>query len=115
MGETTQRRANGKLGTSAKARRDSQDRPARLVARNKNYIPVVIDARYVSDYKIHVIFNNGEERIADFSKWGLGRGMYKPLKDKEYFKKFFVDGWTISWPNGADIAPETLYEEGELI
>lgn len=78
-------------------------------------MPVVIDARYISDYKVHVVFNNGEERIADFSKWGLGRGMYKPLKDKKYFKKFFLDGWTISWPNGADIAPETLYEESEPV
>lgn len=75
-------------------------------------MPVVIDAKYVSDYKIHVVFNNGEERIADFSNWGIGRGVYEPLKDKKYFKTFFVDGWTISWPNGADIAPETLYEEG---
>jgi Protein of unknown function (DUF2442). len=78
-------------------------------------MPVVIDAKYVSDYKIRVVFNNGEERIADFSKWNLGRGMYKPLKDKAYFKKFFLDGWTISGPNGADIAPETLYEEGEPV
>jgi len=74
-------------------------------------MPVVIDAKYVGDYKIHVTFNNGEERVADFSKWGIGQGVYKPLKQKAYFKKFFVDGWTISWPNGADIAPETLYDE----
>ena len=78
-------------------------------------MPVVVDAHYVADYKIHVIFNNGEERIADFSHWGLGQGVYKPLKDKKYFKKFFVDGWTISWPNGADIAPETLYDESEPV
>lgn len=78
-------------------------------------MPVVVGAEYLSDYKIHVIFNNGEERIADFAKWGLGRGVYKPLEDKAYFKKFFVDGWTISWPNGADIAPETLYEESEPV
>ena len=83
--------------------------------RKTNYMPVVIDAKYISDYKIHVTFNNGEERIADFSNWGIGRGVYKPLKDKAYFKKFFVDGWTISWPNGADIAPETPYEEGEPV
>ncbi|MBP9664861.1 MAG: DUF2442 domain-containing protein [Pyrinomonadaceae bacterium] len=74
-------------------------------------MPVVIDAKYVSGYKILITFDNGEQRIADLKEkqW---RGVFKPLKDKTYFKKFFVDGWTISWPNGADIAPETLYEEG---
>ncbi|MCA1609254.1 MAG: DUF2442 domain-containing protein [Acidobacteria bacterium] len=50
--------------------------------------------------------------MVDCSKW-IGGGVFEPLKDKKYFRKFFVDGWTISWPNGADIAPETLYEEGE--
>jgi hypothetical protein len=79
-----------------------------------DYMPVVIGADYVSDYKIKVTFDNGEQRIADFSKWLQGE-IFEPLKNKEYFKNFFVDGWTISWSNGADIAPETLYLEGETV
>ena len=79
-----------------------------------NYLPVVIDAKYISDYKIEITFDNGIERVVDFSKWLKGE-VFEPLKDQEYFKKFFVDGWTVSWPNGADIAPETLYEESMLL
>lgn len=75
-----------------------------------NYIPVVIEAKYITDYRISITFDNGVKKTADFSKWLKG-DIFEPLKDKEYFKKFFVDGWTISWPNGADISPETLYEE----
>lgn len=78
------------------------------------YMPVVIDAKYISDYKIRVTFDNGEERVVDLAG-KLDRGVFLPLKDKNYFKKFFVDGWTISWPNGADIAPETLYTESEPV
>lgn len=77
-----------------------------------SYMPVVIDAQYVSDYKIKITFDNGEKKIADFSRWLKGE-IFEPLKDKNYFQKFFVDGWTISWSNGADIAPETLYSESE--
>ena len=78
------------------------------------YMPVVIDAEYLSEYKIKVTFDNGEEKIADCEKWIDGE-VFEPLKEIEYFKKFFVDGWTVSWPNGADIAPETLYSGSEPI
>ena len=79
-----------------------------------DYMPIVIDATYVSDYKIKITFDNGEQKIADFSKWLKGE-VFEPLKDLEVFRNFFVDGWTIAWSNGADVAPETLYLESKPV
>jgi len=73
------------------------------------YLPVVVSAKYKRDYLIEVEFDNGVRKILDFSKW-LNGPIFEPLKDKKYFKNFFLDGWTVAWPNGADVAPETLYE-----
>ena len=73
------------------------------------YLPVVVEAVYVGDYTIKLEFDNGEKRVIDCEPWLKG-DIFQPLKDKDYFQKFFVDGWSISWPNGADIAPETLYK-----
>lgn len=76
------------------------------------FMPAVIKAEYRSEYRIHVTFNDNSEKTIDFKDWLQGP-IFEPLKDIEYFKRFFVDGWTISWPNGADIAPETLFEYEE--
>lgn len=73
------------------------------------YLPSVIKARYVRDYIIETTFDDGTTKAIDFANW-LDGPVFEPLKDKKYFRKFFLDGSTVAWPNGADIAPEALYD-----
>ena len=75
------------------------------------FLPLVAYAEYVSGYIIKLRFNDGKEKMVDFQQWLTGP-VFHPLKNKTKFKKFFIDGGTIAWPNGADIAPETLYFKG---
>lgn len=70
--------------------------------------PSVTAARHLADYRLEVTFADGTQKRIDFSQWFKGP-VFEPLKDVNYFKQFIVDGWTVSWPNGADIAPEALY------
>ena len=75
-------------------------------------IPRVIDAKYVVNYTLHIRFSDGSEGEIDFEE-ELDGEIFKPLKDISYFKKFTVNQelHTVIWPNGADFAPEFLYEK----
>ena len=70
----------------------------------------VVEARHVRDYVIRLRFADGVEGDVDLKDELYGE-VFEPLKDKEFFKSFLVhpDWHTISWPNGADFAPEFLY------
>jgi hypothetical protein len=73
------------------------------------FLPCVIKAEYRGEYRIRVTFNDCSEKTIDFGEW-LEGPIFEPLKDPGYFGSFFIDGGTVAWPNGADVAPETLYE-----
>ena len=73
------------------------------------FLPHVVQATYEKAFRIRLRFNDGVEGSVDFEPWLTGE-VFAPLKKTMYFRKFFLDGGTVVWPNGADIAPETLYE-----
>ncbi len=74
-----------------------------------SFLPSVIRAEYCGGHRIHMTFNDNSEKTIDFRQW-LEGPVFEPLKKPSYFRRFFLEGGTVAWPNGADIAPETLYE-----
>lgn len=68
-------------------------------------------AEYLRDYIIRVSFNNGISGEVDLTDELEGE-VFGPLADVELFKSFEVDPVleTIVWKNGADLAPEFLFE-----
>jgi hypothetical protein len=74
------------------------------------FLPCVVRAESRGGCKIHLTFNDGLQSTVDFSRW-LDGPVFEPLKDPAYFQRFFIEGGTVAWPNGADVAPETLHEQ----
>ncbi len=70
----------------------------------------IIKAKIIKDYTVEVVFNDLKHGVIDLRQY-LGKGIFKELVNKNKFKRMKVDAelGTICWPNGADIAPDTLY------
>ncbi len=71
----------------------------------------VTKAEYLRDFKVLVEFNDGVLKTIDLENELIGF-VFEPLKDQNYFKTFTIKYNTIEWDNGADFAPEYLYEIG---
>jgi len=71
----------------------------------------VINAEYLNAYRIKLDFNNGSTKTVDL-KDELTGNIFEPLKQQDFFKNFKIKYNTIEWENGADFAPEYLYEIG---
>jgi len=70
----------------------------------------IVRAKYVDNYCVFLSFNDGYEGRVDLASELEGQ-IFEPLKDIENFKKFTLEGHTLSWANGADFAPEFLREK----
>ena len=80
-----------------------------MPAMKKLVAPTAVEV--IGEHKLRVTFKDGLVGDIDFTgrHW---RGVSEPLADPAFFAKAFFDpeGRTVAWPNGFDMAPETLYE-----
>ena len=74
----------------------------------------VKDVKAMDNYKLILTFENNEKRLFDMTPY-LELGVFKTLKGENLFKTVKVSFDTIEWSNGADIDPETLYENSHSI
>ena len=73
----------------------------------------VSEARHVEGYKLELVFENGKTGIIDLNEYVHKGGIFGRFSDRGYFMQFYVNKeiGTLCWPDGVDIAPETLYHE----
>lgn len=70
--------------------------------------PRVKQVTATDDYKLDLVFTNGEHGIYDCSSL-LDFGVFRELREKSYFKQARVEYGTVTWPHEQDICPDTLY------
>ncbi len=71
----------------------------------------VIDVDYIKDYELLLTFSDGCRRKVDLKPYLTG-DVFGELLDKGKFIQYGLTRTTIEWANGADLAPEFLYEIG---
>lgn len=85
------------------------------IACSKGKKPAYPQATFVGpldDYKIYVELSDGRTGAFDLKPY-LDQGVFRELRDKNYFANVRITLGTVTWPHGQDIAPETLASELE--
>ena len=72
----------------------------------------IVSAKPLGGYRLHLCFEDGVQGVVDLESVISFRGVFAPLKDPVYFARVRVDPelGSVSWPNGADVDPDALYE-----
>ncbi|HWY86218.1 MAG TPA: DUF2442 domain-containing protein [Gemmataceae bacterium] len=71
----------------------------------------VSSVRPLDDYRLEVSFDDGTSGVVSLKDRLFGP-MFEPLREVTLFRQVRVDEFgAVSWPNGADLAPDALYEK----
>lgn len=75
------------------------------------------EVEHLGDYRLRVRFADGLVTVVDLAERLAGPvgPMFEPLRDLAFFAQAAVDPelGTVVWPNGADLAPDTLHDAAE--
>jgi hypothetical protein len=66
------------------------------------------------DHTLEIEFTSGETGIYDCQPL-LDFGIFKELRDLDYFRQVRAEGGTVVWPHEQDICPDTVYQDSKII
>jgi uncharacterized protein DUF2442 len=77
----------------------------------ENEILHILSAEVCGEHRLYLEFDDQTAKTVDLTPL-LHGPVFEPLRDPKYFARVVVDPvcGTVVWPNGADFAPEALYE-----
>jgi hypothetical protein len=70
--------------------------------------PRVKEVKPLPEYRLRLLFTNGEVRFFDVSPY-LSKGVFRELRDLEVFNSVRPFLGSVTWINGQDFCPDTLY------
>jgi len=70
----------------------------------------IIKIYILKKHHLHLVFDDGVEKIIDFAPFIGKDPLTKPLADSNFFKqvKIYDNGRGLYWPNGYDVCPDNL-------
>ena len=74
-------------------------------------MPKIIFVEGLDNYTLSVRFDDGVSGTVSLASSLFGP-VFEPLRDPEFFRQVAIDEYgAVYWPNGADLAPDALYEQ----
>lgn len=71
----------------------------------------ITKVKVVGSYSLELTFDDGVRKRVNLRREIYGP-IFEPLREPAYFAKAYLDpdSRTVAWPNGADFAPDFLYQ-----
>lgn len=70
----------------------------------------VVAVEALDNYKLWILLSNNRKGIFDASRY-LDKGVFRELKDQEYFRRVRVAYGGVMWPHEQDLSAETIEYE----
>lgn len=65
----------------------------------------------LEDHVLQVVFDDDLTGTVAFTETRFDKPIFAPLKDPAFFRQAYIDHGAVTWPNGADLAPDAMYAE----
>ena len=75
-------------------------------------VPRPKEVKPLNNFRLQVLFDNGEAKIYDMSKL-IEEPFYRKLRNKHMFNTVKVSDITLEWSSGEDICPDELYNNSK--